>query len=234
MSIELKICGLTTISDMRAAESIGADYVGMVVEVPYSRRPVSRWAAELMCRAAHALPVLVVAQQPLDQLVEIARLCKPFALQVHGSTGLTGTGDESTEQISELVRRLRDDTEIWRGLAVAPSSEQQPRSVEDSLTLIEELAEAGVTRIVLDTRVKGEMGGTGVTCDWPTAAAIIKDSALPVMLAGGLGPDNVVEAIAATDATGVDMATGVERTAGRKDPAKLRALAAALRELSVD
>ncbi len=102
------------------------------------------------------------------------------------------------------------------------------------MTLIEELAEAGVTRIVLDTRVKGEMGGTGVTCDWPTAAAIIKDSALPVMLAGGLGPDNVVEAIKATGATGVDMATGVERTAGRKDPAKLRALAAALRKLSVD
>ena len=226
MSVELKICGLTTVSDMRAAERIGADYVGMVVEVPYSRRPISRWQAQAMCQAARARPVLVVAQQPLDQLDEIARLCKPFALQVHG--------DESTEQISELVKRLTDDTEIWRGLAIAPSEEQQPRSVEDNLTLIEELAEAGVARIVLDTRVKGEMGGTGVTCDWPTAAAIIKDSALPIMLAGGLGPDNVVEAIDATGATGVDMATGVERTAGRKDPAKLRALAAALRELSVD
>jgi len=226
MPIELKICGLTTISDMRAAEGIGADYVGMVVEVPYSRRPISRWQAQAMCRAARAWPVLVVAQQPLDQLSEIARLCKPLALQVHG--------DESTEQISELVKRLTDDTEIWRGLAVAPSSEQQPRSVADNLTLIEELAGAGVTRIVLDTRVKGEMGGTGVTCDWPTAAAIIKDSALPVMLAGGLGPDNVVEAIKATGATGVDMATGVEQAPGRKDPAKLRALATALRELSVD
>jgi len=226
MPIELKICGLTTVSDMRAAERIGADYVGMVVEVPYSRRPISRWQAQAMCQAARARPVLVVAQQPPDQLVEIARLCSPSALQVHG--------DESTEQISELVERLRDDTEIWRGLAVAPSSEQQPRSVEDNLTLIEELAGAGVARIVLDTRVKGEMGGTGVTCDWPTAAAIIKGSALPVMLAGGLGPDNVVEAIRATGATGVDMATGVEHTVGRKDPAKLRALAAAVRELSPD
>jgi len=196
------------------------------VEVPYSRRPVSRWQAQAMCQAARARPVLVVAQQPLDQLVEIARLCKPFALQVHG--------DESTEQISELVEQLADDTEIWRGLAIGPSSEQQPRSVEDNLTLIEELARAGVTRIVLDTRVKGEMGGTGVTCDWPTAAAIIKDSALPVMLAGGLGPDNVVEAIKATGATGVDIATGVEQAPGRKDPAKLLALATALRELSVD
>lgn len=234
MSIELKICGLTTISDMRAAESIGADYVGMVVEVPYSRRPISRWQAQAMCQAARARPVLVVAQQPLDQLVEIGRMCSPFALQVHGSTGLTGTGDESTEQISELVKRVPDDTEIWRGLAVAPSSEQQPRPVEDSLALIRELAEAGVTRIVLDTRIKGEMGGTGVTCDWPTAAAIIIDTALPVMLAGGLGPDNVVEAIKATGATGVDMATGVERTAGRKDPAKLRALAVALHKLYTD
>ncbi len=89
MSIELKICGLTTISDMRMAEAIGADYVGMVVEVPYSRRPVSRWTAQFMCRAARVRPVLVMAQQPLDELVNIAQLCSPFALQVHG--------DESTE-----------------------------------------------------------------------------------------------------------------------------------------
>ncbi len=222
MAVELKICGLTTLPDLRVSESIGADYVGMVVEVPYSRRPITRWTAELMCRAARARPVLVVAQQPLDQLVEIARLCSPFALQVHG--------DESTERIGELVKRLTDDTEIWRGLAVAPDGEEQPRSVEDSVTLIQELAEAGVTRIVLDTRVKGEMGGTGVTCDRPTAAAIIKDSPLPVMLAGGLGPDNIVEAIAATKPAGVDMATGVESSPGRKDPRKLRALAAALRQ----
>ncbi len=64
MPIELKICGLTTLPDLRLAERIGADYVGMVVEVPYSRRPINRWAAELMCRAARVRPVLVLAQQP--------------------------------------------------------------------------------------------------------------------------------------------------------------------------
>jgi len=223
MPIELKICGLTTLPDMRMAESISADYVGMVVEVPYSRRPISRWTAQLMCRAARARPVLVVAQQPLEQLAEIAQLCTPFALQVHG--------DESIEQISELVNRLPDNVKLWRGLAVAPSGEQQPRSVQDNLALIAELGEAGVSRIVLDTRTKGEMGGTGVTCDWAMATAIIRDSPLPVMLAGGLGPDNVVEAIRVTGARGVDMATGVERAVGRKDPAKLRALANVLRQV---
>ncbi len=222
MPVELKICGLTTLPDMRIAEGIGADYVGMVVEVPYSRRPISRWQAQAMCRAARARPALVVAQQPPDQLVEIARLCSPFALQVHG--------DESTEQIGELVKQLTDDTEIWRGIAVAPSDEDQLRSVAEHLALIEQLVQIGVRRIVLDTRVQGEMGGTGVTCDWETAAAIIRDSPLSVMLAGGLGPDNIVEAIEATGASGVDMATGVESTPGRKDPAKLRALAAALRQ----
>lgn len=223
MLIELKICGLTTLSDMRAAERIGADYVGMVVEVPYSRRPITRWQAQAMCQAARARPVLVVAQQPLEQLVEIAQLCTPFALQVHG--------DESIEQISELAARLPNNVELWRGLAVAPSGESQPRSVQDNLALIAELGQAGVSRIVLDTRTKGEMGGTGVTCDWATAAAIIRDSPLPVMLAGGLGPNNVVEAIKATGAMGVDMATGVERVVGRKDPAKLRALANVLPEV---
>ena len=147
-------------------------------------------------------------------------------MQVHG--------DESPKQLSELVRQLPADTEIWRGLAVAPSGEQQPRPIEDNLALIEELAQAGVSRIVLDTRVKGEMGGTGVTCDWATAATIIQNSALPVMLAGGLDPDNVAEAIAATNPAGVDMATGVEHTTGRKDPAKLRALAVALGKLPTD
>ncbi len=222
MPVELKICGLTTLPDLRMAEGIGADYVGMVVEVPYSRRPVNRGQAQAMCQAARAHPVLVIATQPIEQILEIARLCRPFALQIHGN--------ETPQQLAQLVAELSPDIEIWRGLGVAPSGEQQPRPVEDSLTLIRELAEAGVSRIVLDTRVKGEMGGTGVTCDWPTAAAIIKDSALPVMLAGGLGPDNVVEAIKATGATGLDMATGVESTPGRKDPLKLRALAAALRQ----
>ena len=226
MPIELKICGLTTLPDMRMAEGIGADYVGMVVEVPYSRRPISRWQAQAMCRAARARPVLVLATHPVDEIVEIARLCQPRALQVHG--------EESPQTMALLVEQLSPSAEIWRGLAVAPSEEDQPQSAEESLALIEQLAQIGVRRIVLDTRVQGKMGGTGVTCDCPTAAVIIRDSPLPVMLAGGLGPDNVVEAIKATGATGLDMATGVESSPGRKDPRKLRALAAALRQLPAD
>ncbi len=226
MPIELKICGLTTLPDMRVSENIGADYVGMVVEVPYSRRKISRWTAHYLCRAARAQPVLVVATHPVDELIEIARLCRPYALQIHG--------EESPQEMARLVEELSPDIEIWRGLDVAPAGQDQPRSVGESLALIDELAQIGVGRIVLDTRVKGEMGGTGVTGDWPTAAQIIVASALPVMLAGGLGPDNIVEAIRATGATGVDMATGVERTAGRKDPRKLHALAAALRQFSTN
>jgi len=226
MTIELKICGLTTLPDLRVSESIGADYVGMVVEVPYSRRNISRWVAQSLCKAARTRPVLVVATHPPHELTEIACLCRPYALQIHG--------EESPQEMARLVEELSPQLEIWRGIAIAPAGEDQPRSVGESLALIEDLAQIGVRRIVLDTRVKGEMGGTGVTCDWPTAAQIIAASALPVMLAGGLGPDNIVEAIRATGATGVDMATGVESSPGRKDPRKLRALVAALRRFSTN
>ena len=220
MAVELKICGLTTLADMRAAESIGADYVGMVVEVPYSRRRISRWAAYHLCRAARARPVLVLAAQPADQIIAIARLCRPFALQIHGA--------EPLDYLARLATELSAEVELWRGMPVAPSGEDQPQPPERSLALIEDLRATGARRIVLDTCVKGEMGGTGITGDWATAAAIIANSALPVMLAGGLGPDNIVAAIQATGATGVDLATGVESSIGRKDPIKLRALAEAL------
>ena len=220
MTLELKICGLTTLADMRLCEALGADYVGMVVEVPSSPRAITGHTARYLCPAAKARPVLVVADLAPQQIGERARLCRPAAIQVHGA--------EDLGQVQELREQLPENIQIWRALGLPPDCEDAQATAATLVREIEKYAELGVARIVLDTRVKDQLGGTGVASHWPTAAEVIKQSPLPVMLAGGLTPENVAAAIRETEPAGVDIASGVERQPGRKDPGKLRQLAHAL------
>lgn len=219
MSVELKICGLTTIADMRLCERLGADYVGMVVEVPRSPRAISRYVAQHLCRTAAAKPVVVVADLTAPQIGEIANLCRPAAVQVH---------DADLAQVHQLQGLLPDEVQLWLALGLPPAGEDTQTRVAEMVEQIEKCADCGVARIVLDTTLKCLTGGTGVPGDWPTAAQIVKQSPLPVMLAGGLTPENVAAAISQVQPAGVDISSGVECQPGRKDSRKLRQLAQAL------
>ena len=84
--------------------------------------------------------------------------------------------------------------------------------------------------ILLDAQVEGEYGGTGKAIDWDFAAEVVKACPKPVILAGGLTPDNVVEAVRKVRPFAVDVSTGVESEPGKKDPAKLKAFFAAISE----
>ena len=103
--------------------------------------------------------------------------------------------------------------------------------VAEMLAQMRALAEVGVARIVLDSRVRGMSGGTGITCDWSVAAQVVARSPLPVMLAGGIAPENVREAIASVRPAGVDVSSGVERAPGVKDPAAVRLVIAQVRAM---
>ncbi len=220
MTLKVKICGLTTIADMRLAERLGADYVGMVVEVGHSPRAISRYIAYYLCRAATAESVVVVADLAAPQISEIANVCRPAAVQVHNTGHLA--------LVQQLRRLLSDDVELWLALGLPPAGEDTQARVAEMVGQIKQYADCGVARIVLDTSVQGRTGGTGVPGDWPTAAQVVQQSPLPVMLAGGLTPDNVAEAISQVRPAGVDISSGVESQPGRKDPAKLHQLVQAL------
>lgn len=215
MSLDLKICGLTTVADMCLAERLGADYVGMVVEVARSPRAVSRYVAQGLCRAAMTKPVVVVADLTPQQISEIAHLCQPMAVQVHAS---------DLDQVAQLRGLLPDEVQLWLALGLPSAGADAQVTVTEVVSQIEEAADHGVARVVLDTSVKGQTGGTGIAGDWPAAAQIVQQSPLPVMLAGGLTPENVAEAITQVQPAGVDISSGVERHPGRKDPRKLRQL----------
>ena len=147
------------------------------------------------------------------EAAEIARACSPHALQVHTDAGL-----EAIETIRDTVP---DSVEVWLAVGLPPRGEQGVDAAESALARIRQAAAAGISRIVLDTATRAGTGGTGMVSDWETAARIVKASPLPVMLAGGITPENVAEAVLAVGPCGIDVSSGVEHSPGHKDPARL-------------
>lgn len=233
----LKVCGLTRVADLRCAEGAGADYCGCIVEIERSPRSLTRGQAALLARGCRAQPVLVVEDMPLPELVDLAEAAHAAAVQLHGAA--------DAQYLTALVEALAGGAAIWRSIGLPAQARDRPAEAEDHPAQTEErpaqarpqvaeaLAEiaacqaAGVSAVVLDTRTPEGTGGSGRTCDWDAAAAIIAEAELPVILAGGLSPENLREAIEATSPSGVDLSSSLESAPGRKDPARLRALAAA-------
>ena len=114
---------------------------------------------------------------------------------------------------------------ISLAVGLPPRGEQGADTPERALARIRQAAAAGCSRIVLDTATRSGTGGTGTVSDWETAARIVRDAALPVMLAGGVTPGNVAEAMLTVRPHGIDVSSGVEYSPGHKDPAKLARLA---------
>lgn len=202
--MDIKICGITNLPDARAAVDAGADFLGFVL---YSRSPRGISGAALRRIAgkldgACKLVGVFVNERP-EHVAQIAEDCCLCAVQLHGNESF---GDFSG--LSLLVwraLRVRDDG------APDPAPEHWPAA-----------------RYVVDAWSPHAYGGTGELVDWEQAAVLAKR--FPVMLAGGLTPDNVEEAVKAVRPAGVDVAGGVEKAPGRKDHVKLKAFAAAARQ----
>jgi phosphoribosylanthranilate isomerase len=200
----VKICGVTTAEDALLAAELGAAAVGFVFW-PHSPRYIEPIAARAIVAQLPPFiaPVGVFVNQPIPTVLAIARVAHLGAVQLHG--------DEAPEEYASLPVRvikampLRDATD-GKTAADVPST----------------------AMVLLDAHDPVRRGGTGRLIDWSLASAVARDR--PVILSGGLNPENVGEAIAAVKPYGVDVSSGVETKPGRKDPAKLGALFAALRE----
>ena len=206
-----KICGLTMPDALDAALAGGAAFVGAVVFPPSPRHIPPLHAATLFDRARGRAKVVAVTVDADDALLtEIALILRPDLVQLHGS---------ETRARAEEARRLTG-AGIIKALPI--------RAHEDFAEA--EAWEPFVDHLMFDARPpEGSAlpGGVGARFDW----TLLADRAFrhPWFLAGGLDPDNVVEAVRVSGAPMVDVSSGVESAPGVKDPARIAAFLEALR-----
>jgi phosphoribosylanthranilate isomerase len=206
----VKICGITSPADARVAVEAGADALGFVFWFMSPRKvdPV-RAAAIARDLPESVLRVGVFVDAPLDEMKRVADEVGLDLLQLHG--------DEPPEALVGLPRPALKAVRVGKGFAP-----------EDAMRYTVHAA-----GLVVDTRLPGETqmpGGTGVPFDWSLIKGLA-DRVPFLMLAGGLGPANVVAAIQAVRPHAVDVSSGVEGLPGRKDPAKVRAFVGAARSV---
>ncbi len=207
---KIKFCGITQPADAEAAVAAGAWALGLILwpgSQRHCRRPV---AAEIgAAHRRHAQIAGVFVNPTLDQVVRAADEIGLTLVQLHG--------DEGPSFCAEAARRT--------GCRVIKAARVRSRAD------IQALAAFHTDFHLLDSYTRGVPGGTGETFAWELVRAHGGD--VPLILSGGLTPDNVAEAIAAVRPYAVDVASGVETTPGRKDHAKLRAFAAAVAATAV-
>jgi len=194
--IEIKICGLTRKDDAAAALDLGADYIGFVLFAGSPRFIEARKLMRLLDGITGPRKAIgVFVNESRKNVEKIASDCGLFAVQLNG--------DEAAADFAEMKLPL------WRSVRF--------RGGDCSLRPHDWLAD----RYVVDSAVPGQYGGTGKTVDWKQAARFAGKH--KAMLAGGLTPENVADGILVTRPAGVDVSSGVEKTARRKDLAKMTA-----------
>jgi phosphoribosylanthranilate isomerase len=209
--VRIKICGVTRPDDVRAAADAGADAIGFNFYLRSSRYVDPQTAGDLV-RATPPFvePVGVFVEATAADMRATAARLGLRAVQWHGD-GLPPADDLAPVPLV-VAARVRGP-ECLAGIREVVAARQA----------------AGVpfAAVLIDAHVPGQYGGTGQTAPWRLLAGF--DPGVPVILAGGLTPENVAEAIRVVRPYGVDVAGGVESSAGRKDTEKLRRFVDAVR-----
>ncbi|MCD2204332.1 phosphoribosylanthranilate isomerase [Halobacterium sp. KA-6] len=191
-----KICGLTNDRDRRAAVDAGADALGFIVDVPVDTpREVSvERAADLVAAAPpFVTTALVTMPESPERAVELVDRVNPDAVQLHGDGPVSDVAYVAANTSAAVLKTVD---------AADPEGARYD-DVADAL-LVDSMDEEGA-------------GGTGRTHDWDATREFADSVDSPVVLAGGLTPENVAEAVETVEPFAVDVASGVERTGGEKD-----------------
>jgi phosphoribosylanthranilate isomerase len=198
----IKFCGITNLDDAQRAHDLGAWAIGLIFWPRSPRRCPPGAGAEIAAKLKRRLEVVGVFVNPtLEHLARTAEEIGLTTIQLHG--------DEGPAFCAEAARRT--GCKIIKSMRV--------RSGAD----IQALAMFHTDYHLLDSHVPGSRGGTGETFAWELARE--HRGTVPLILSGGLTPDNVAEAIGIVEPFAVDVASGVEAAPGRKDPLKLEAFA---------
>ena len=203
-AVQVKICGITNPEDAVWAANLGADFVGL----NFSSLSPRKVSVDMGKEIAGKLPpfvkcVGVFVNPTVEDIEKVLKKISLFAVQLHG--------DEKRGDMENIKSRF--NVQVWKAVRVQN---------EDSLASIEGFKGA-VDRILLDAWVDGQQGGTGKTFDWALVQKA-KACGIPLMLAGGLNPENVQDAVETAEPDGIDAASGVEKDGHprRKDIEKMK------------
>ena len=208
--VKLKICGITSLEDARAAVEAGADYLGFNFYRPSPRYIAPERAREIiesLPRDIVAVGIFVNEPSPERVLAVVERSGVAMA-QLHG--------DEPSAYCEQVSRPVLKALRVKDRISALSIAEYQGR--------------AGVRGFVLDAFSDRAYGGTGTLVDWSLAAEIAKTCR--ILLAGGLTPDNVADAVKAVRPYGVDVSSGVESSPGKKDHGRMHAFVQSARLVS--
>jgi phosphoribosylanthranilate isomerase len=217
MAVKVKICGLTKVSDTRAAIAAGADLLGFIFarESPRFVTPlqVRRILAATQPNQAGVRTVGVFVNETLAAVARLLAFCGLDLAQLHGDEPPTFLG--CMPGSSTLLRGR-----AYKGL--------RPRSIDEAIELARSYAVPGDARTgdlmpaaLLDSFCSDRRGGTGAVADWSIGARLAAE--YPLLVAGGLSPSNVAEAVSVVRPWGVDVSSGVEARPGHKDHAAVLA-----------
>ncbi|HOI13180.1 MAG TPA: phosphoribosylanthranilate isomerase [Methanoculleus sp.] len=206
--MRIKFCGTASLADMRCAVAAGCDALGFIMGVTHqSSDYITPAEAAKMIRHLPPFiePVAVTHLQGTEDLIRLVRDSRCTTLQI-----------QDTVEPSEIgvIRDALSYIQIIKAVHV------MDRSAIATAKRYEPYADA----LILDTRTQEKLGGTGIPHDWDISAAIVANSTVPVILAGGLTPENVAEAIRKVRPYGVDVHTGVKMN-GVRNPERTLAFA---------
>ncbi|HEU4759298.1 MAG TPA: phosphoribosylanthranilate isomerase [Dehalococcoidia bacterium] len=230
----VKICGISEPGHARAAAALGADFVGIVFAP--SRRQVTLGQGKRIAAAlgkGRECPPIRATTEAVEAAIGSRR---PLLVGVFADQDADTINDIAVECGLDLVQL--SGSEPWEMLALLNRPALKCMKVRNGATATEVLAEAeegarstssGQALVLLDPYVEGSYGGSGKTLDWQVVAQVA--ARLPVMLAGGLTPENVSEAVRTVRPWAVDVSSGVE-TEGVKDVAKIRSFIEAVKGAS--
>jgi phosphoribosylanthranilate isomerase len=203
-TVRVKICGITRNEDLAAAAAAGADAVGFVVGVAASPRNLSLEMAEKLFRQVPPFvkSVLVTVPTGIDELMRNCEKLNPDVIQIHGENPL---------KIARIQEKMPDIP------LVAAVNANSPDALETALAISK-----SCDAVLVDSFANGQCGGTGTVHDWELSKLIKRViHPTPLILAGGLNPENVADAVRAVQPYAVDVSSGVEQQPRIKNPKKI-------------
>ena len=212
----IKVCGIQNTEEAAGAVIAGANTLGFLIGVPeYVEDKITPEKAKQIIESVpeSVRTVMVTHLLHVSEIVKIVKLTGVNTVQIHNQLDIEGINQIRQELIKiEIIKTIHvsDNTAVEEAKIYEPHTDM----------------------ILLDTKVKDRIGGTGKTHDWNISRQIVEDLNIPVILAGGLNPQNIGEAITSVKPSGVDANSGLENENGFKDFEKIRLYASKAKLLS--